>query len=835
MNTFARDLRYALRGLRRSPLFTAVAILSLALGIGANTAIFTLVNQLILRLLPVRDPERIVLLNGRGRHYGGNNGRNALAYPMYQDLRDRNQVFSGMMCRYSTTLVLGVSSHSEVASVELVSGNYFPLLGIKPAAGRLFTAADDQRAGEHPYLVLSWAYWKAQFNGDPGVIGSTVRITNYPFNIVGVAQPGFEGLEPGLPTKIFLPVTMAPTVRPGFTSMYNRRQRWVNVYGRLKPGMTIDRAKAGLQPLFHQIIDSEVVMPAFRNATPYDKTEFLRMWLDVMPGAQGNTSLRRQYEKPLWVLMALTGLVLLIACANLASLLTARAMARQKEIAIRLAIGSSRARIVAQLLTEGLLLSLAGGAAGIALSMLMVSALLKFLPDNVTGYNISASPDPTVLGFACAISAATGVLFGLIPALQASRPRIASTLKDQAGSIMGGGAQVVFRKVLVAAQVALSLLLLIGAGIFMRSLANLHSLDPGFRTENIVQFRVNPRSIGYDIERTRAFYKTLGDRLRAIPGVQAAGMSQMAIPTGGNEWDEGITIAGYNAKTGEDMDPHFNSVTPGYFDALGIHVLDGRDFTAKDTVTSPRVAIVNASFAKHYFGNQSPVGRRFGEGTDPGTPTDIEIIGVVNDTRYESLRDQIPREVFMCEAQWKFGSNALFVYVRTTRTPESVYPAIRSVMRESDPGVPVMGMKTLDDQMNESLVTERMIAALSSVFGVLATALAVLGLYGVMSYMVMRRAREIGIRMALGAMRGSVIWIVMREVLVLAGAGMAVGLPAALWLTKLVRNQLYGIEPQDPQSIAVAVILLIGVAALAGLIPATRAARYDPSRVLRYE
>ena len=646
--------------------------MSLALGIGANTAIFTLVNQLILRLLPVRDPESIVLLAGRGRHYGGNNGRNALAYPMYQDLRDRNQVFSGMMCRYNTTFVLGTSSHSEVTTAELVSGNYFPLLGIRAAAGRLFTSADDLRAGAHPYLVLSYAYWNAQFNGDPGVIGRTVRITSYPFTVVGVAQAGFEGLEPGLPTKIFLPITMAPMVRPGFTDMYNRRQRWVNVYGRLKPGIGIDQAKAGLQPLFHQVLDSEVKMPAFVHATEHNKTWFLRMWLDVMPGSQGNTNLRRQYEKPLWVLMALTALVLLIACANLASLLTARAMARQKEIAVRLAIGSSRGRIVSQLLTEGVMLSLAGGAAGVAISMTMVSSLLKFLPSNISGYSISGTPDFEVLGFAFGVSALTGILFGLAPALQSSKPQIAPTLKDQAGNIMGSGAQVLLRKTLVAAQVTLSLLLLIGAGIFIRSLANLRQLDPGFRTENIIQFRTNPRSVGYDKQRTATIYSSLRERLATIPGVQSAAMAEVAVLNGG-EWDNSITIAGYNAKPGEDMDPHFNSVTPGYFEALGIHVVNGRDFSLKDTVSSPKVAIVNTSFAKHYFGDQSPIGHMIGQGSDPGTPTDIRIVGVINDTRYESLRDEIPREVVLCEAQRRGGSYSLVIYVRTTRAPESLF------------------------------------------------------------------------------------------------------------------------------------------------------------------
>jgi len=828
------DIRFAFRSFRRSPVFTLVAVASLALGIGANTAIFSLVNQLILRLLPVQEPERIVLLAGRGRHYGGNNGRNALSYPMYRDLRDRNPVFSRMMCRYSTTFVLGTSSHSEVAQAELVSGNYFPLLGIRPAAGRLFTSADDLRAGEHPFLVLSYAYWKAQFNGDPQVVGQTIRITNYPFTVIGIAQAGFEGLEPGLPTKVFLPIAMAQTVRPGFTDMYNRRQRWVNVFGRLKPGFTLDQAKAGLQPLFHQIIDGEVVMPAFRQATPYDKTQFLHMWLDVVPGSQGNTSLRRQYEKPLWVLMALTALVLLIACANLASLLTARAMARQKEIAIRLAIGSSRGRIVSQLLVEGLILSLAGGGAGIALSIAMVGALLKFLPSNISGYSLSSAPDWQVLAFTCAVSASAGILFALVPALQSSRPRIAATLKDQAGNIMGSGAQVALRKVLVAAQVTLSLLLLIGAGIFVRSLANLRQLDPGFHTDNIIQFRTNPRAIGYDKAKTMAFYTRLNERLNALPGVRSAGMAQMAVLSG-NEWDNSITIAGYNAKPGEDMDPHFNSVTPGYFDTMGIHIVNGRDFSLNDTVTAPRVAIVNTSFARRYFGSKSPVGHMIGQGSDPGTPTDIQIVGVINDARYESLRDEIPREVFLCELQSRNGSYSLVVYLRTARAPESMFQTVRTAVREIDPGVPVIGMETLNTQLDESLVTERMIAALSLVFGGLATALAVMGLYGVMSYMVMRRAREIGIRIALGALRGRVIWIVMREVLMLAGAGIAAGLPAALLLSKLVRNQLYGIEPQDPGSIAVAVAVLAAVAILAGFIPARRAAGYDPAKVLRWE
>jgi predicted permease len=829
---FARDTRYAFRSFRKTPVFTAVAILSLALGIGANTAIFTLIDQLILRLLPVRDPQNLVILAGEGRHYGGNNGINALAYPMYQDLRDRNQVFNGMMCRYRLNYTLSFGAQSEVTAGELVSGNYFPLLGLHAAAGRLFTASDDLREGASPYAVISYAYWQARFAGDPHAIGQSILANNYPLTIVGVAQPGFDGMDPGLPVKMFVPLSMAASVRPGFDTMWDRRQRWVNVYGRLKPGMTIDQAKAGLQPLFHQIIESEVTMPAFRNATFHDKYWFRRMWLDTMPGSQGNTGLRRQYEKPLLVLMVVTGLVLLIACANLASLLTARAAARQKEMAIRLAIGSSRGRIIRQLLTESLLLAAAGSAAGLALAVTMVKALVAFLPSNLSGYGISAAPDLRMLGFTFALALATGILFGLAPALQSTRPDIAPTLKDQAGNVMGNAAQVVFRKTLVAAQVALSLLLLIGAGLFIRSLDNLKLLNPGFKTSNLVQFNLNPRPAGFDVARTHLLYQQLEDRLRSLPGVSGAGMANNGVLTD-NEWDNSITIEGYAAKPGEDLDPHMNQVTPGYFEALGIHILAGRGFMPKDTANSPKVVLVNESFVKRYFGASPAVGRRVGLGSDPGTPTDIEIIGVVIDTKYENLREEIPKEMYLCDAQR--GASGKVVYVRTERDPENAFATIRAVVHDLAPALPITGMKTLTKQMDESLVTERMVATLSSVFGALATVLAIIGLYGVMAYMVTRRSREIGIRMALGAMRGNVVWLVMREVLTLVGMGIAVGLPAAFALTHLVESQLYGVKANDPAAMALATVLLAAVALLAGYIPARRAAGFDPVRVLRYE
>ncbi len=815
-------------------MFSAVAVLSLALGIGANTAIFTLIDQLVLRLLPIRNPEQIVLLRGEGRHYGGNNGLNALSYPMYQDLRDRNQVFSGMMCRasYALSVTLGLEGHTEAVGAELVSGNYFPLLGVRPALGRLFTARDDLYEGRHPYAVLSDAFWRTRFAADPAILGRTIRINDYPLTVVGVAQRGFDGMEPGLPMQIFFPMAMAATLQPGFRDMWNRRQRWVNVYGRLKPGMSVQQAFAGLQPLFHQILDMEVGMPAFGNATPSDKAQFLHMNLAIFPGAQGNTYMRRRYEKPLLVLMGVVGLVLLIACANLASLLTARAAARQKEIAIRLAIGSSRGRMVRQLLTESLLLAAIGGAAGIGLAVLMVKGLLAFLPATLAGYNLSAAPDWRLLAFTLLLSLATGIAFGLVPALDSTRPDIATTLKDQAGSVVGpGGLRVGLRKMLVTAQVALSLLLLIGAGLFLRSLGNLRMLDPGFRTHQLVEFTVNPRNLGYDRARTRAFFQRLEEKLHGLPGVEAAGLANMGVLTG-NEWDNWVTVEGHPRRAGEEpLDPHFNAVSPGYFEALGMHILAGRNFLPKDDFGAPLVAVVNASFAKRVFGNQVAVGRRFGRGSDPGTPTNIEIIGVVNDTRYESLRDRIPDQVFVPFAQ--NSNNTAWTYVRTTRDAAGAFREIRAAVRDLEPNLPLTNVKTLDAQLDESLAGERMIATLSSVFGALATLLALIGVYGVMAYMVARRSREIGIRMALGAGAGNVLWLVMREVLAVVAAGIAVAVPAALALSRLVESQLYGIQPNDPASLALATFLLAAVASLAGFIPARRAAASDPVRALR--
>ena len=531
--------------------------------------------------------------------------------------------------------------------------------------------------------------------------------------------------------------------------------------------------------------------------------------------------------------MGVVGLVLLIACANLASLLTARAASRRREIAIRLAVGCSRALMMQQLLAESLLLSIVGGAAGTGLAVAMVEGLLRFLPVNITGYAISSSPDYRVLGFTLGLCIVTGIGFGLAPAMQSTRADLAPALKDQGGSFAAaGGAQLNFRKAAVVTQVALCLLLLIGAALFLRSLSKLRSIDPGFRTSNILQFSIAPRSAGYDAARTAAFYRGLEQKLQSLPGIHSAGLGSMALltPTG---FARAITVEGYRATRGEVMKPQFDAVSPGYFETMGIQVLVGRNFSIKDDNKAPRVAMVNARFVGKYFGDRLAVGRHIGLGADPGTPADIEIIGVVNDVHYDSLRSELAPQVYLCALQQQ--PNAQLVYVRAEGNPQSALQIIQTAVHELGPGLPIFNLKTLECQVDESLVTDRMIATLSGVFGILATILAIIGLYGVTAYTVTRRAREIGIRMALGARAGSVVGLVMREMLVLVLAGVAVGLPCALALGRVVGAQLYGVASNDFISIALATSLLTVVALIAAWVPARRAAGYDPVRVLRAE
>lgn len=838
MNNLLKDIQFALRTLRKSPVFTGIAVLSLAFGIGANTAIFTLLDQVILRLLPVKDPEQLVLIYSRGGHYGNNRGGAALSYPMYLDFKTRNTLFSDLMCRYTTPMSMTVGNTTERVPGELVSGNYFQVLGVGAARGRTFTPEDDKTPGGHPIAMLSYGFWRTRFAGDPNIIGKQVKLNGLSMTIIGVSPQGFDGTDPGLSPSIRVPMMMKAQMTPGWDDMKNRRSRWINVFGRLKPGATIEKAKAEMQTIFHQILEMEVKEKDFANATPYTRSQFLKSYIVMDPAGNGRSSLRQQFAKPLWVLMAVVGFVLLIACANVANLLIARASGRQKEIAIRLALGSSRGRLIQQLLVESTLLSVAGGILGLVFSLITVKLLLNFLPMDFFQLTLSSTPDFRVLGFTFGISILTGLLFGLAPALQTTRPDIAPTLKDQAGNVMGGGSQVYFRKALVIAQVTLSLLLLIGAGLFIQSLRNLKTLNPGFKTTNLIAFNLDP-TLNYQPERSRQVYKNLTGTMNTTPGVQKAGLAGVRILED-NEWDSSISVEGYTAKPGEDMQAFMNSVSPGYFAALGIPLLEGRDFRESDTIptsvkeNSPTVAVVNQSFAKHYFGNQSAIGKHVGFGGDPGTKLNIEIVGVIGDAKYMSMRDEIPRQMFVTYLQDN-QPGGMTMFVRTTLPSEQMFNTIRKQMQSIDASVPLFNMKTIESQLDDNLVKERLIASLSSFFGALATLLAIIGLYGVMAYTVTQRTREIGIRMALGAIRGDVLWLVMKEVLVLVVIGVILGVPAALGLARLVQSQLYGLTPADPITVSIATLVLATVACLAGYIPALRATRIDPMTALRYE
>ena len=832
MTSLLPDLRYSLRAIRRSPLFASVAILSLALGIGANTAIFTLMDQLILRQLPVKDPNQLVMLYQRGAHNGSNMGDRMHSYPIYQDFQQKAAPFSEVLCRRLLSTSISVDNQTERVDAEMVSGNYFTMLGVKAAVGRVFNSEEDDRVVQgHPVVVLSYFYWMNRFSGDPGVVGKKVLVNNYPMTIVGVSAQGFAGIDPSRSPQIRVPILMKPAMLPEWTWLdgADRRARWVQVFARLKPGYTVESAKAPMQVLFHQIREYEATLPAAKNWTPYSRREFLRGTINVEKAATGYSSLRNSFSTALMVLMCMVGLVLLIACANVANLLIARAFARQKEIAVRLAIGASRGQLVRQLLVESMVLSVAGGAAGVALAMVMTRGLLALVPAEGNPLLLNASPDWRILSFTLALTLLTGLIFGLIPALRASRPDLWTTLKDAVGSIAGTGGSLYLRKGLVSAQVALSFLLLFGAGLFVRSLQNLKATDTGFREmDKLVTFRISPALNGYDAPRTVHFYEELLDHIRTIPGVKSAALATVAL-LHGDEWDNSMSVEGHQNKDGEDMQAFMNALSPGYFATMGIPILQGRDFDRRDIKKDSKVAIVNERFAKHYFGDKSAVGRHIGSGGGPGTKLDTEIIGVSADTLYEGPRQGVRRQVFV--PNW--GNNSVAFYVRAGLGSSTAEAAVRNEVKKLDASMPIYELKTLGDQLDETLLTERLIALLSAGFGLLATLLAAVGLYGVMAFVVARRTKEMGLRMALGAQPGSVIWLVMKEVLLLLGIGLTVGIPSAWGLGHFVAAQLYGIKASDPWTAGASMGLLILVASAAGFVPAQRASRIDPILALR--
>ncbi len=833
MTTTRADLRLAARGLRRTPLFATVAILSLALGIGANTAIFTLIDQILLRKLPVKSPEELVMLFQRGSHNGSNMGTRMHSYPIYQDFQKKAEPLAEVLCRRLVPASVSVDNQTERVLAEMVSGNYFSMLGVEPALGRVFNSKeDDQVYMGHPVVVLSYDYWNSRFARNPSVLGKKILVNNSPMEIVGVSAKGFAGLDPAQSPQIRVPVLMKEAMVPDWEWVHldDRRTRWVQVFGRLKPGYTVKSAQAPLQGLFTQIRSYEMTLPAAKDWSQYSRDQFMKGQLIVESAAGGFSGLRNDFSTPLIVLMCMVGLVLLIACANVANLLIARAFMRQKEIAVRLSLGASRGRLVGQLLVESLVLSFIGGVVGLALSFVLTRGLLSLVPTGGQPLLVSPRPDGRILVFTIGLTFVTGIVFGLLPALRASRPDPWTTLKDTVGSIAGTGGSLFLRKGLVTAQVALSFLLLFGAGLFVKSLQNLKGTDTGLALDNLLTFQLAPALSGYSEERAVQFNRDLLERLRTAPGVKSAAMAAVPLLSG-DEWDSSTAVEGHTYADGEDQQAFMNALSPGYFETMRIPILEGRDFRQSDVVENPTVAIVNRKFAEHFFKGKSAVGKRLGRGGGPKTKLTIEIIGVVENSLYEGPREGVRRQVFIPN----YGRGSTVFYVRSAVGSSTAFNTIRSEVKQLDATMPVYEMKTLEGQLDETLLTDRLIALLSAGFGLLATILASIGLYGVMAFVVARRRKELGIRLALGAQPGLVIWLVMREVLILLVIGLAVGIPSAVLLGKYVSSVLYGIQPNDPWMAGSTIVLLSIVSAAAGLIPARRASRIDPILALRYE
>jgi predicted permease len=739
-----------------------------------------------------------------------------------------------VLCRRQVATSVSVDNQTERIDAEMVSGNYFSMLGVKPAIGRVFSSEEDDRVyAGHPVVVLSYDYWVNRFARSRDVVGKKILVNNYPMTVVGVSAEGFSGIDPAQSPHIRVPILMKSAMVPEWTwvQMDDRRTRWVQVFARLKPGRTVNSAQPPMQGLFTQIREYEMTLPAAKDWTPYARQQFMKGTLHVEKADTGYSGLRNRFSTALVVLMSMVGLVLLIACANVANLLIARAFARQKEIAVRLSIGASRGQLIRQLLIESMVLSCAGGIAGIVLAVAMTRGLIALVPAEGNPLLIQPEPDLRILSFAMALTFLTGLVFGLIPALRASRSDLWTTLKDAMGSIAGSGGTLFLRKGLVTAQVALSFLLLFGAGLFVRSLHNLQKTDTGFRDmDNLVTFQLSPALNGYDSPRVMQLYGQLLQNLRSAPGVKSAGHAAVSLLSA-DEWDSSMSVEGHKAKDGEDMQAFMNALSPGYFETMGVPILEGRDFDRRDVKENAKVAIVNRKFAQHFFGNKSAVGRHIGFGGGPGSKLDIEIVGVAEDTLYEGPREGVRRQVFI--PAW--SKNGAAFYVRSSVASASAYNIVRGEVKKLDAAMPVYQLKTLATQLDQTLLTERLTALLSAGFGLLATLLAAVGLYGVMAFVVARRTKEMGVRMALGANPGSVVWMVMREVLLLLGIGLAVGVPSAIALGRFVAAQLYGIKPNDPWIAVSTVAVLVVVSGAAGLIPARRASRIDPILALRYE
>jgi len=833
------NLKFAVRTLSKTPFVTVVATVSLALGIGANAAIFSLFSQLLLRPLPVPQPNQLVNLVAPGPKPGQqscgtastrNNCDDVFSYPMFRDLERQQTAFTGLAAHVLFSANLAYKGQTSNGEGVLVSGSYFPVLGLQPALGRLLGPADDPAPGESHVAVLTHAYWQSRFASDPAAVGQTMIVNGRTLTIVGVAPRGFEGTTLGVTPKIFVPLTLRSELQTTWKQFENRRSYSLYLFARLKPGVTIQQAHASLDAQYRPII-TDVEAPLQKGMSPQVLTRFRSKPILVEPGARGQSSIPRNAGPSLRILLGVTVFVLLIACANIANLLLARAAGRAGEMAVRLSIGASRRQLATQLLTESMLLAAAGGAVGLLVAQWTLDLIASMLPTFATA-GFEWSVDRQALLFTAGVAAGTGLLFGLFPALHSTRPDLASTLKGQAGQPSGARSAARFRWALATTQIALSMALLVSAGLFTKSLINVSRVDLGAKVDNLITFGVSPSLNGYTPQRTADFFTRLEDELAAMPGVTGVSDSLVAF-IGGNNWGNDVSIEGTTPSPDADMNSRYNEVGPAYFGTLGMTLLSGREFTRGDAKGAPKVAIVNEAFAKKFNLLPNPVGRHIG---NSGKAPDTEIVGFVQDANYSEVKQPPPPLYFRPYMQGDaVDVGSLSFYVRTAQEPGSFVANIPKLVAKLDPNLPVEDLRTMPEQVKQNVFLDRMISVLSAAFASLATLLAAIGLYGVLAYTVSQRTREIGVRMALGAAPSRVRAMVLRQVGVMTAIGGAVGLVAAVSLGRVAESLLFKLKGYDPIVLSASAVALVAVALLAGLLPAHRAARIDPMQALRYE
>src|SRR5579872_1441382 len=838
MNTLLQDMRYGLRMLGKSPAFTAIAILTLALGIGANTAIFSFTDQVLLRNLPVPHPEQLVVLRSPGPNPGRtssdiSDGAQVFSYPMYKDLREHTTVFSGLLACFGVDVNVSGRGTTQSGSGVLVSGNYFQTLGVEPALGRVFDANDETAPGANPVAVLSYGYWTRKFGADPSILDKTLTVNGTALTVVGVARKGFDGVQFGSLPDIFIPITMLTQMAPtSGLDLGKRTDHWVAILGRLKPGVSRARAQASLQPIYAPLLEEDAKLLKLSNTSLRTKL-LLDKPLQLTDGAQGRQVVQPGAEEPLLVLLGMVALVLLIACANLASLLVARGEARQREIAVRLAMGAGRARLVRQLLTESLMIGIAGGVAGVAFASWCLNTMVSAIPSDAGMTGLTATLDPRVLWFAAAVTIVTSMLFGLAPALRATRVDLQSTLKDQGSSVSEGRSNVRLRKVLIIAQVALTAVLLVGAGLLAQTLTNLEHANLGVRTENVLQFSVEPDLNGDKPAQTLALGQQARQAIAALPGVRSVTISEEEV-FANDDNSSNITPEGYTVRPDEDTNVFWAYISPNYFSTMGIPLAAGREFTDADTTTSQKVIIINQALARRFFAGRNPIGLHIARGAGSSVHPDMEIVGVVADSKWDGPRAKIVPFMYQPYTQDPELGTLVF-YVRTERDPAQMAATLHATMERLDANLPVNNMRTLTAQIGDEMFNDRLVAVLSMSLALLAALLAALGLYGVLSYVVARRTREIGIRMALGGQRADILRLVLGQGAQLTVIGGVTGIVAALALARLMSSLLFGVRANDPLTFVAVAVLLAIVSGAACYIPARRAVRVDPIVALRYE